>query len=141
MEEWRGKRTQVSGQISNVSKNSVEERNTSGESQKKEGLHDDWLKKLIESVPQLVDRYITDSEQKDDARERGLSLISKHNRRLTYSLLIPLSVIIGIMAILTYFDKVSGDALPFLVGTITGYVLFMIQNLTIPMYEEGEENE
>lgn len=69
-----------------------------------------------------------------------MNLIGRHNRRLTYSLLVALSVIIGIMAVLTYFNKVSGDALLFLVGTITGYVLFMIQNLTIPMYEE-EENE
>jgi hypothetical protein len=130
----------TTNQIPNADKGSNEEKSSSAGIQGKQEPQTEWLKKLIEQAPQLIDRYLTNSKQKDEARERRLNLISRHNRRLTYSLIVSLSIIIGIMAILTYFNKVSGDALLFLVGTITGYVLFMIQNLTIPMYEE-EENE
>jgi hypothetical protein len=131
----------MNGQIPDTSNNSGEGRNVPSEGSKREAPQDEWLKKLIESAPQLIDKYLTNSKQKDEARERRLGLISKHNRKLTYSLLVSLSFIIGIMAILTYLNKVSGDALLFLVGTITGYVIFMVQNLTVPMYEGGEENE
>ena len=39
------------------------------------------------------------------------------------------------MSILTYYGKVSGDALLFLIGTVTGYVILMIQDLVGPMFE------
>ncbi len=122
-------------------KESTEERNLSKKNQEKNESQGEWLKELIEKSPQLIDKYFTNSKQKEDAKERRLTLISKHNRRLAYSLLITVGVIIGIMALLTFLNKVSGDALLFLVGTITGYVLFMIQNLTFPMHDEGEESE
>jgi hypothetical protein len=122
-------------------KESTEERNLSKKNQGKNESQGEWLKELIEKSPQLIDKYLTNSKQIEDAKERRLTLISKHNRRLAYSLLIAVGVIIGIMALLTFLNKVSGDALLFLVGTITGYVLFMIQNLTIPMYDEGGESE
>jgi hypothetical protein len=122
-------------------KESTEERNLYKKNQEKNESQGEWLKELIEKSPQLIDKYLTNSKQIEDAKERRLTLISKHNRRLAYSLLIAVGVIIGIMALLTFLNKVSGDALLFLVGTITGYVLFMIQNLTIPMYDEGGESE
>ncbi len=123
----------MNDQIPDTSNNSVEGQNSHSECSKQEASQNEWLKKLIESAPQLIDKYLTNSKQKDEARERRLSLISKHNRKLAYSLLVSMSIIIGIMAILTYLSKVSGDALLFLVGTIIGYILFMIQNLTVPM--------
>jgi hypothetical protein len=44
------------------------------------------------------------------------------------------------MSVLTIYGKVSGDALLFLVGTVTGYVVIMIQNLTQPLFESKEED-
>jgi hypothetical protein len=40
------------------------------------------------------------------------------------------------MSYLTYYGRVSGDALLFLVGTVTGYALVMVQDLTHPTVTE-----
>ena len=46
-----------------------------------------------------------------------------------------------IMSELTYVSRVSGDALLFLVGTITGYILLFIQRLTKTVLGNGSEDE
>ena len=67
--------------------------------------------------------------------------VSTHNRRLTYSMLAFLLGIVALMATLTWVGKVSGDALLFLAGTITGYIVIMVQNLTHPLFEEEPTSE
>ena len=62
-----------------------------------------------------------------------------HNRKLTLSLLIFLGLVIIAMAVLTYFGKVSGDALLFLVGIIVGYIMNMIQGLLYSPWETETE--
>ena len=62
-----------------------------------------------------------------------------HNRKLTSSLLLFLGITIGIIALLTFLDKVSGDALLFLVGIVVGYTMNMIQGLLYSPWENNEE--
>jgi hypothetical protein len=52
---------------------------------------------------------------------------NKHTFRVIVSLMGFLAGIIVLMAALTYYGRVSGDALLFLVGTVSGVVLVMIQ--------------
>lgn len=106
----------------------------------KQELTPETLSGIVNLITRLADKYLDYSDRKDNAKERRLNLISKHNRNLTIVLVSSLVVIIGIMSLLTFLGKVSGDALLFLVGTLTGYVLFMIQNLVLPMYEESDES-
>ena len=52
-----------------------------------------------------------------------------------------LTAIIGLMAFLTALGKVSGDALLFLAGTVTGYIIIMIQDFILSPIEEPTKLE
>jgi hypothetical protein len=52
----------------------------------------------------------------DAATAHRLDLIARHNRKLSTSLIAFLLVIVGGIGVLTYYGKVGGDALLFLVG-------------------------
>lgn len=93
---------------------------------------------FIEMVRGLGKELIDYKNKEFDYKVKRLGSIGTHNRRLTYSLIVFLLTMIGILSILTWFGRVSGDALLFLAGTITGYVILMVQNLTYPLYEEEE---
>lgn len=95
----------------------------------------------MEAGRPLLEEWIQYQKDKDAALLNRLNAVSKHNRRLSYSLIVFLLVIVGGMGVLTLYGKVSGDALLFLVGTVTGYVVLMIQDLTAPLYESSESSE
>lgn len=61
-------------------------------------------------------------------------MLGHHNRRLSISLITFLLMVVGLISGLNLYDKVSGDALFFLVGTVTGYVVVMIQDLLEPLF-------
>jgi hypothetical protein len=109
--------------------------------ERKSGWTAEDFKGLMEAGKPLLEEWIQYQKEKDAAILNRLNAVSKHNRRLSYSLIIFLLVIVGGMGILTYFGKVSGDALLFLVGTVTGYVILMIQDLTVPLYEQETNAE
>ena len=88
----------------------------------------------------LLDEWIQYQRDRDAAMIDRLKAISKHNRRLSTSLIVFLLVVVGGMGVLTYAGKVSGDALLFLVGTVTGYVALMVQDLTQPMFASAQED-
>ena len=73
------------------------------------------------------------------AREKRIAAIGKHNRSLTYALLGILTGIIVLMTILTLATKVSSDALLFLVGTLTGYMILWVQRLVFTPTEEATD--
>ncbi|MCI4327290.1 MAG: hypothetical protein L3K16_06625 [Thermoplasmata archaeon] len=52
---------------------------------------------------------------------------AEHSFRVILSLMGFLAGIIAVMSVLTYYGRVSGDALLFLVGTVSGVTLVMIQ--------------
>ena len=79
----------------------------------------------------------------EEAEDRYLKVVTKHSVILTIVLATFLAAIVGLMSFLTYVGKVSGDALLFLVGTVTGYILLFIQRLTKSVLAgaKGDEDE
>jgi hypothetical protein len=47
----------------------------------------------------------------------------------------------GHACMLTVYEKVSGDALLFLVGTVTSYIIISVQRLVFPSKEPPETEE
>ncbi len=87
----------------------------------------------------LADKYLTYKKNDAEARRHYFESVSTHNRRMIYVLIIFLTGIVGFMSLLTWFGKTSGDALLFLVGTITGYIIISVQRLVFPSEEPPME--
>jgi len=83
----------------------------------------------------LADKYLTYKKNDAEARRHYFESVSTHNRRMIYVLIVFLMGIVAFMGLLTMYEKVSGDALLFLVGTITGYVIISVQRLVFPSEE------
>lgn len=124
---------------------SEREQEVSGENKDSEGKPKDsksqqsdvqGLKELVDAVIPLAREYIDFKKEEFAAREKRLGAIGKHNRSLTYSLLAFLTGIIALMTLLTLETKVSSDALLFLVGTLTGYMILWVQRLIFSPTEE-----
>jgi hypothetical protein len=58
---------------------------------------------------------------------------------MIYLLIAFLTGIVAFMSVLTICEKVSGDALLFLVGTITGHIIISVQRLVFPSEEPPSE--
>jgi len=89
----------------------------------------------------LVDKFLTLKKDEAEAERRYFQTVSTHNRRMIYILVSFLSVVVAFMTVLTVYGPVSGDALLFLVGTITGYILLFIQRLVFPSKETPPTEE
>jgi len=104
-----------------------------------------WTPEQVESLIKLVDtlssKYITYKDKEAEADHRALRTVTRHSTYLTIILATFLGVIVFIMSELTYVGKVSGDALLFLVGTITGYILLFIQRLTKMVLGDGSSED
>jgi hypothetical protein len=104
-----------------------------------------WTPEAVESIIRLIDTlakdYLQFRREDSDAKVKRLSSVAGHNRRLIYSLVLFLTAIIGLMAFLTALGKVSGDALLFLAGTVTGYIIIMIQDFILSPIEEPTKLE
>lgn len=99
------------------------------------------MQNFLATVRELGNAYIDYRNKEFDYKVRRLGSVGAHNRRITYSLLGFLFLLISVMSVLTYLGKVSGDALLFLAGTITGYVILMVQNFTYPLVENEPQSE
>ena len=91
------------------------------------------LENLVKAIDPLAEKYISYKRDEAEAENKYLELASRHNTLLTIVLGIFLAAIVGLMSYLTLLNKVSGDALLFLVGTITGYIIVLIQRLVFGM--------
>lgn len=89
----------------------------------------------------LVEKYLTLKSGEAEAKKSYFETVSRHNRNMVYVLVVFLSAIVAFMSFLTVFGPVSGDALLFLVGTITGYVLLFVQRLVFPSKEPPPTEE
>ena len=83
----------------------------------------------------LAGKYLDYKKNEAEARRHYFESVSTHNRRMIYVLLAFLVGAVAFMSFLTWFGKVSGDALLFLEGTITGYVIVSVQRLVFPSEE------
>jgi len=87
----------------------------------------------------LADKYLTYKKNDAEARRHYFESVSTHNRRMIYLLIAFLTGIVAFMSFLSWYGKVSGDALLFLVGTITGYIIISVQRLVFPSEEPPTE--
>ncbi len=99
------------------------------------------VQNFLATVRELGNAYIDYRNKEFDYKVRRLGSVGTHNRRITYSLLGFLFLLVSVMSVLTYLGKVSGDALLFLAGTITGYVILMVQDLTYPLFETEPQSD
>ncbi|MEM4093188.1 MAG: hypothetical protein QW837_09140 [Conexivisphaerales archaeon] len=95
------------------------------------------INELVDAIVPLVKEYIDFKKEEFNAREKRIEAIGKHNRSLTFSLLAFLTGVIALMALLTLQAKVSSDALLFLVGTLTGYMILWVGRLIFMPTEEA----
>jgi hypothetical protein len=96
------------------------------------------VKNVLEFIEHLGDKYLTYKRDEAEAKKKYFEAMAKHNRRMVIILVAFLSIIVVGMSYLTLNGYVSGDALLFLIGTITGYVLLFIQRLVFTRAEEAE---
>lgn len=89
----------------------------------------------------LADKFLAYKKNEAEARRHYFETVSRHNRNMAYVLVVFLSAIVAFMSFLTIFGPVSGDALLFLIGTITGYVLLFVQRLVFPSEETPPTEE
>jgi hypothetical protein len=97
------------------------------------------VKDLEEFIEHLADKYLTYKKNEAEADQKYLELMAKHNRNMVVILSFFMIAIVLGMSYLTLDGKISGDALLFLVGTITGYVLLFIQRLLFSEKAPSEE--
>ncbi len=83
----------------------------------------------------MADRYVKLQEAEFASIKQRDEMAGKHNRKLTYALLIFLGLIIAVMAALTFAGKVTGEALLFLIGIVVGYIINMVQGLIYMPWE------
>src|SRR4030042_4400699 len=83
----------------------------------------------------LADKYLTYKKNDAETKRHYFESVSTHNRRMIYTLIVFLMGIVAFMSFLSWYGKVSGDALLFLVGTITGYIIISVQRLVFPSEE------
>jgi hypothetical protein len=98
------------------------------------------LSALVTAGMPLAKEYFDFQKSEFDYKVKRDTNEGSHNRKLTFSLLIFLGLVIFAMAFLTYFGKVSGDALLFLVGIVVGYLMNMIQGLLYSPWETDSED-
>ncbi len=97
------------------------------------------IKDFIEQLKPLADSYLQLKQNSLDAQIKKINTIGLHNRRLVYWMVGFLLGVIAFMSVLTFYGKVNGEALLFLVGTVTGFLIVLIQQLLVSPIEESEE--
>lgn len=100
----------------------------------------DMVKGVIDGFSGLADRYLGLKESEFSHTVKVHELESNTERSILRILLIFLSVIVGLMVWLTFADKVSGDALLFMTGTIAGYILAIVQRQLFPATSDSHRH-
>jgi len=104
-----------------------------------------WTPEMVKDVEKfienLADRYLQFKKNEAEADQKYIEAAAKHNRHMTLILATFLAIITLAMGYLTINGRVSGDALLFLTGTITGYVLLFIQRLVLTSATAPSEAE
>jgi hypothetical protein len=102
-----------------------------------------WTPEAVKDIIRLFDSlakdYLQFRREDSEAKLKRLETVTRHNRHLIYWMVGFLTVITASMGVLSYFGKVSSDALLFLVGTITGYLILMVQQFAESPVEMAEE--
>ncbi len=101
-----------------------------------EGSPSPWtpgmVQAILSGVTPLADRYIGLKEKEFDYLVNSQAAESRAAWWVLALLMAFLAMAIGLMSWLTYVGRVSGDALLFLVGTVSGYTLALVQRHLFP---------
>jgi len=92
-------------------------------------------------IKEFGDRFIQLKEREFDHEARMETAMAKADWRVLGIFLGFLVFVVGLMVWLTLNGRVSGDALLFLVGTISGYVLVIVQRHLFPETVEVAQPE
>ncbi len=92
-------------------------------------------------IKEFGDRFIQLKEREFDHEARMETAMAKADWRVLGIFLGFLAFVVGLMVWLTLNGRVSGDALLFLVGTISGYVLVIVQRHLFPETVEVAQPE
>ena len=112
------------------------------ESEKKQFIWTpELVEKLLDNMKDYADKYIVYNQKKGETDNKYIQTVTKHNRNVLYALVTFLGAVIAFMGYLTLSEKVSGDALLFLVGTVTGYLILFIQRLVFGTSEVSPNEE
>jgi len=84
------------------------------------------IAKFLKAVEPYADKYLQFAREKAESEHRFARLGAMHDWRIAWVSFVFLGVLVALMSWLTSAGRVSGDALLFLAGTITGYIFSMI---------------
>ncbi len=99
----------------------------------------EMVKTILDGVTPLVDRYIA-LKEKEFAFEVNLErATSKASWWVLFILMAFLGAVILLMSYLVAIGRVSGDALLFIVGTVAGYIMAIVQRHLFPQTVEVPE--
>ncbi len=85
------------------------------------------LRDAFNFLASLVDKLIAYKDKEFSANQKYMEATSKHDRPVLYLMIGFLTTVVVAMSVLTYAGRVSGDALLFLAGTVTGYVFAFVE--------------
>ncbi len=95
---------------------------------------------LFQGLSMLADKYLAFRDSNSKYESDQIRTITKHDRRIVAILLAFLGSVIAFMSILTWFNKVSGEALLFAVGITIGYVFAIISKSLLSLRNSADEN-
>lgn len=112
----------------------------SSEAEEKDTKQSEWTPEKVDRTLKVIDavgdkflalgdKYISYKREASNAENKYLEVATGHNRQLILILAAFLASLVGLMSILAYVKIASGDALMFVVGTMTGFILLFIQRL------------
>ena len=114
-------------------------------SEKKEEKPFEWteekLKDVYSFIQSLADKYLQFKKEEASADTTYTEVTSRHDRHVINVMVIFLAVVVALMSILTFYGKVSGDALLFLGGTVTGYAFAFVQRFIFGRPKVAPEEE
>jgi hypothetical protein len=87
---------------------------------------------ILGGVKELIETVVGGAKEKWQYAKDLRMLESKHSRNVIRNLLWFLVFVVSVMAGLTYLDKVGGESLLFLTGTIVGFVISIIHRHLFP---------
>ena len=99
----------------------------------------EMVQAILSGVAPLADRYIALKEKEFQHMVALERATSKAAWWVLLILMAFLAVVIALMVALVLVDRVSGDALLFLVGTVSGYVFAIVQRHLFPQTVEASE--
>ncbi len=94
---------------------------------------------FLKAIEPYADKYLQFQRDKAESEHRFARLGTTHDWRIATVSFVFLGALVAVMSWLTAIGRVSGDALLFLVGTITGYIFSMI--VKFRWYGEPVEEE